>query len=424
MRANNLTQVLAFFALERTGLHGQNLRMWFIDRPTSPRHRLKQALLEARKQQRAEKLLLVGHRGCGKSTELNQLVVELDDAYLALNFDLLQATGRTTIGYEDLMLALATQIIRFCIDNKLFGRPLSDPLSDMMGGVRDWWLRIIAGLEIRAPGGVATYAELTTLLGELQLGVSQSSLTREQIRDRINQQMPELIRRVNLVVHEAQRTLGARRLLIIVEGLDKTDLESARNIFRDHAPTITAIDATTIFTFPLALRHADDYQQIRNTFEQKVRVLHNFAPRHPDGALDQAEVDLLKALVIKRTNAELIEAAALDYLVAMCGGIPSHLIQLVQNAVLFARQRDENARQITLADAKAAAKEMRDEMIIGLSSQEWDLLWARHQDHAPVNEPAMQRLFYKSALVEYTNDEPWCDVHPLLLGILTDRYGR
>jgi energy-coupling factor transporter ATP-binding protein EcfA2 len=59
--------------------------------------------LEARRQQRAEKLLLVGHRGCGKSTELNQLVSELADAYLALNFDLLLATGRTTIGYEDLM---------------------------------------------------------------------------------------------------------------------------------------------------------------------------------------------------------------------------------------------------------------------------------------------------------------------------------
>lgn len=319
---------------------------------------------------------------------------------------------------------MSTQITRFCIDNKLFGPPLSEPLNEMMSGVKDWWLRIIAGLEVHPTGNISTYAELTTLLGELQLGVSQSSLTREQIRDRVNQQMPELIRRVNLVVDAAQKALGERRLLIIIEGLDKVDLDSARNIFRDHAPTITAINATTIFTFPLALRHADDYQQIRNTFEQKVRVLHNFAPRHPDGAVDATEANLLKDLVLKRTNAELIDASALDYLVGMCGGIPSHLIQLVQNAVLFARQRDEAAQRITLADAKAAAKEMRDEMIIGLSSQEWDLLWARHQDHAPVNEPAMQKLFYKSALVEYTNDEPWCDVHPLLLGILTERYGR
>jgi hypothetical protein len=424
MRAANLTQLLSYFALERTGLHGQNLRLWFIDRPTSPRRRLRQSLLEARRHQRAEKMLLVGHRGCGKSTELNQLVSELGDEYLALNFDLLLNAGRTTIGYEDLMLALATQVIRFCIDNKLFGRPLSDPLNEVMSNVKDWWLRLIAGLEIRTAGGVSTYAELTTLLGELQLGVSQSSLTREQIRDRVNQQMPELIRRVNLVVGEAQRTLGERRLLIIIEGLDKIDLESARNIFRDHAPTITSIDASTIFTFPLALRHADDYQQVRNTFEQKVRVLHNFAPRHPDGAPNRDEIDLLKSLVLKRAEERLIEADALDFLVEICGGIPSHLIQLVQNAVLFARQRNERTENITLVDAKAAAKEMRDEMIIGLSNQEWDLLWARRQDHAPVNEPAMQKLFYKSALVEYTNDEPWCDVHPLLWSILMDRYGR
>lgn len=424
MKAINLEQVLSYFVWDRTGLRGQNLRFWFIDRPTSPRARLREWLQLAPRHNTGDMLLLIGHRGCGKSTELNQLIEELKEQYLAVGFDLLDTVGRTTFGYEDLMLAVGTKVTTFCIDNKLFGRPLSDPLNDMMRGVKDWWLRVVAGLEIRTPTDITTYAELKTLLGELQLGVKQSSLTRAQILDRINQQMPELLRRINLVIEEAQRNLSPRRLLIVVEGLDKVDLETARNIFRDHAPTLREINATVIYTFPLALRHSDDYYQVRNFFNHNVHVLHNFAPRHRDGSPNTEDLALLKELVLRRIEPQLIASDALDYLVDICGGIPSHLIMLVQGAVLYARQRAPTAEVITLPDAKAAARDVRNELIIGLSKQDWDLLWARHQDKDPLNDVAMQRLFYKGALIEYTNDLPWCDVHPLLLGVLMERYGK
>jgi hypothetical protein len=422
MKATNLDQVLYHFNQGKSGLRGQELRAWFIERPATPRNRMRTFLTRMRQRHQVAHVLLVGHRGCGKSTELNKLIEEMHDDYLAVTFNLMEVTGRTTVGYEDVMLAMATQVMRFCIDNNLVRRPLADTLSTGWQAVRDWWLQVIAGSPVR-PGGseLASFAALNTLLGEIELGVKQSSQTREQVLSQINQQMPELIRWLNYVIDEAQSALNPKRLLIVVEGLDKVDLESARNVFRDHAPTLTSVQSTMIFTFPIPLRYSDDYQQVRNAFDGKVHVLHNFAPRHADGVDDELGSAQLRRLVLARMEEHLIVPEALDFLVEMTGGVLSHLVQMVQNAVLYAQDRQFDAERIELVDVQRALRELRDELSVNLSRQDWRILAARHHDRDPAIDDATQLLFYKNVLIEYSNDRAWCDVHPALWGLL-DHY--
>ena len=124
--------------------------------------------------------------------------------------------------YEDLMLTLATQITRRCIDDNLVGRPLTEPLREGWQAVADWWQRVVAGLNLTPVGTeLATSASLSTLLGEIEIGISQSSFTREQLNGLVDRQMPELVRQLNWVIGEAQQHLNPKRLLVIVEGLDK-----------------------------------------------------------------------------------------------------------------------------------------------------------------------------------------------------------
>ena len=243
MTATTISQVLSNFN-PRTPLSGQSLRLWFVPRASSPRRRLE---IQLRGQRAPMKVLLVGHRGSGKTTELNKLAEEVTDQFETVGFDVLNITGRSTLGYEDLMLSLSTQITRYCIDKRLIGRPLTDPLQAGWQNLADWWRRVVAGLEIGKDGGeVETYASLSTLLGEIEIGATQSAFTRDQINLQIDRQMPELVRQLNWVIDEANRHLAPRRLLLIVEGLDKVDLSAARNVFRDHAPTITALNTSMI----------------------------------------------------------------------------------------------------------------------------------------------------------------------------------
>lgn len=414
MKAINLEQVVRFFD-PKEPLSGQHLQMWFVQRPQSPRRQMRTYLMVQRPM--PMKLLLVGHRGSGKSTELNKLIEELGDAYAAIGFNVLDLTGRTTPGYEDLMLVLATQITRYCIANNLIPRPAGDVLSEQWRSMSDWWRRLVAGVSVQpASVEVNTYVELSTLLGQIELGARQSSQTREAVIDQVNRHMPELIRQLNLVIDEAHRHLDSKRLLIIVEGLDKVDLESANSIFRGHAPTITALNAAMIYTFPLALRHSDEYATVRRHFDGD-HFLHNFALRHADGNEDGDGMRTLSELVLKRLEPALIDDDALRLLVDASGGFPVDLVKLVRNAAIYALDHPETSK-ICASDADEAIKDLRREISAPLTRADWQVLKKRHEDRVLTNDEENRRLLFNGALIEYSNHRQWCDAHPVLWAIL------
>lgn len=133
MRAVNLSQVVEFFD-PKQALKGLHLRTWFVERAGSPRRRLVYFL----EPHRPRKVLFVGHRGTGKSTELNKLAEEIQDRFHTIGLDALTVVGRANMRYEDLMLALATQVTRRCIDDGLLSRPITEPLREGWQALADW----------------------------------------------------------------------------------------------------------------------------------------------------------------------------------------------------------------------------------------------------------------------------------------------
>lgn len=418
MKATNLEQVIRFFD-PRQALSGQHLRFWFVPRPQSPRRRMANYLLRIQPS-KPSKLLLVGHRGSGKSTELNKLIEDLDDRYLPLGFDVRDLTGRNSPSYEDLMLVLATQVIRFCIDENLVQRPVGDALTEQWQGLRDWWRTLVAGVNVQpASREINTYLELSTWLGQIEIGASQSSSTREALIDQVNRHMPELVRQVNLVIDQAQATLSPKCLLIVVEGADKVDLAAAEDIFVNHAPTITSLNAAMIYTFPMALRFSDGYNAALRNFDAYF-YFHNFAIRHANGEDDGPGIDALRQIVRKRLEPALLADDALDLLVEACGGSPVDLVRLVRNAANYGLDHEE-VPVLGINDVRDAIKDLRREISAPLTKHDWQVLRRRHQDRELTNDPENRRLLFNGALIEYSNDIQWCDVHPVLWPLL-DHY--
>jgi len=412
MKAANLEQALRFFDPKKP-LSGQDLRFWYIPRDYLPRQRMK-ILLELSHE--PLKILFVGHRGSGKTTELNKLSEELADRFYAIGFNVLDITGRTTPEYEDLMLAISTQVTLDCIRRGVVSRPLAEPVQRRWEKLRDWWRQIVAGASFEPfPAEASFSVQLQTLLGQVELGAKQSSLTRETLKFQINQKMPELIEHLNWVIEQAES--GGKPLLLIVEGLDKVDLKSALDIFRDHAPTITAPRAHMIYTFPVALRHNDDYNTVRLSFPDE-HILRNRTVHHRDEKPDQTSREFLEQLVRARLDEGLITAEALNLLVEANGGLPVWLVVLMRSATLFALERTGAAGPITVDDAHHAISELRRELMAPLSRRDLVVLRERHHDRQLSNGTEEQRLLGNGSLIEYTNDVQWCDAHPVLWNVL------
>jgi energy-coupling factor transporter ATP-binding protein EcfA2 len=412
MKARSLKEVHLYFD-PRESLKGEKLKTWFVQR-ASPREGLRISLSI---QPEPQKMLLVGHRGSGKSTELNKLAEEIKDQFHVIIVDVLAIIGRTNLEYEDLMLAISTQVTRNCIENRFINRPLAEPVRQGLGRVFDWWQRVVAGIEFGQPAPEAEVSlQLDTLLGEIEVGARQSSSTRETLKEQINRQMPDLIRHLNWVIGQAQAG-DNRRLLIIVEGSDKIDLDSAASIFRDHAPTITAPEADMIYTFPIDLRHSQHYNTISLNFSD-VSYLPNLATRCADGTPNEAGIATLRDFVLARMEEHLIEPQALDLIVKANGGIPVTLISLMRTSSLIALLRNEAGTCITRDDANEAIRRLRREMSAGLTRDDWRVLRERHRDRHLTNDEIEQKLLYNGSLIDYANGETWCDAHPALWNLL------
>ena len=345
MKALDLDQAITFFDPERP-LLGSDLRMWYVPRPETPRGYLRRVLLNSQRTKKTIQFLFVGHRGSGKSTELNKLAVELEGKFVTVPLDLFEIVGSVNPTYEDLMLALSTQIVRFCIEENLIARPVGDKLRQSWREVGDWWLRLVSGLEVRPPSGeVETFAELGTLLGQISLGARRSAFTHDQIIAQIHRQMSELIRRLNFAIEEAQAHLNPQRLLILVEGLDKVNLTAARHIFRDNAKAVTSLDADVVFTYPIALRHSEDFRTVLSFFSDH-QFLQNIGIFHPNGENAAEGQAALRRLVLARLEERLIEPEALQRVVMASGGILTDLVKLIRSAAIYALVRDDHAQQI------------------------------------------------------------------------------
>ncbi len=216
--------------------------------------------------------------------------------------------------------------------------------------------------------------------------------------------MSELVDYLNWVVDQAHAHLNPRQLLLIIEGLDKIDLQSAQEIFRKHAHTFTSLRSAMLVAIPLALRYEFD----------NVQFMPNLRIRMKDSQGDIQGVTTLQQIVLKRIESRLISDEALECIVHGSGGIVVELIRLVNSSALHAQASNEHASCIKLANAEDAVKDLRKELTANLSRADWQVLAQRYRDNESSNEPAMQRLFHKGALVEYPDDTPWCNVYPLL----------
>ena len=211
--------------------------------------------------------------------------------------------------------------------------------------------------------------------------------------------------------------MGNKRLLLIVEGTDKVDLEPAMSIFRDHAPTITSPKATMIYTFPIDLRHTDHWNTIRLNFPS-MYFLPNILTRNADGSDNEQGLNTLRRLVWARAEARLVEPEALELVIRANGGIPSRLVFLMRASALYALERDEQAGVITVDDARNAIQELRREIEVTLTRNDLKVLRERHRDRKLTNDTDEQRLLYNGSLVEYSDGDVWCDAHPALWPLL------
>jgi hypothetical protein len=207
------------------------------------------------------------------------------------------------------------------------------------------------------------------------------------------------------------------RVLVMVEDLDKTDLGTAKQLFYEHAASLSAPPVSVIYTFPTALRHHDDFMQVKANFPT-LCVLPNLKTRMRDGSPDEEGSRGLTSILTKRVEEDLFAPGVLRTLTELSSGVPRELIALARRACLEARKADRP--QIEPPAVEAAARSKRRDYQVLLTTKQIALLKRIRQSKAVENDEACRTLLHNLSVLEYRNWDVWYDVDPVIEPLLEE----
>ena len=395
-------------------------------------------------QEGSPKVLVYGHRGCGKSTEINKFVSELDPSWLVVKLnagDFLPVSGNQA---ADVLLAACTRLMDIAQErglalNETSMKPVAEYFAETTKSQtqsRDGSLECEAGAD--ATGGVLgqLFGLRAKLVAALKFGSRSETSTVESVRRRKG----ELAVAVQALVQAAEIAWQKKfdqpqgRLLLVIEELDKLGLEDARRVFVEDGRLLAEIGIRAIYTIPIFAFHSADAGAIRAYFEHEER-LPMIKVVNPDGTPAATGRATVRDIVRRRVAASVLPDAALDYLITHTGGVLRDVFEAIQTAAQFrtvkqsgilnetavkeALRRMETNIGLQIAYPPGEKGERKDPELLQKKLAAIAKRQAQKERIIAQPDPDQQLLLMSGALLEY-NGDGWLGVHPLAKAYLKD----
>jgi hypothetical protein len=254
---------------------------------------------------RDEKILLTGHMGSGKSTELNRLVADeaTQKRFFVVKYGVREVLNIIDIEYLDFLLSFGAVLFTRAVEGKIKFQPgMIDKISGWVAfakGEGEALQSLDAGRNKREKVYNFFKSVLSILVREVSL--------RQTVRQSIQRNISELVEVINLTIEQIQASLpSGQELLVVIDDLEKIpDVERAERLFNQAGGYMILPQCKIIYTLPIALYYSMSFQQIANTFS-KPYFLRNIKLQERDGREDDKGFELLKALLEKRIDLALV----------------------------------------------------------------------------------------------------------------------
>jgi hypothetical protein len=412
--ANDLNRAWLNFELDlplEPGSQGE-ANPFYVDRPGNPVAELEDALLAPYFQ--PPKFFFSGHRGCGKSTELRRLAVNPDihTKFWPIHFSIRQEADINDLDFRDILLAIGGRMYReYRAQGGKLPKELVAELDSWRGQIETEIKRIIAGRtsEVEIEAGVEAFFVNAGLKMKLE------PATRTELRQVFQRDITGLIKAIDNISTAIQKQ--ERRLpLVLIDDLDKPDLEKAKEIFHGRREIMLQANCAIVYTISGALFYSEEFEAIRDRaiFLPNIKL-------HPRQHPEERDADgyaTLRSFVYKRLAADLVAADTVDAAIACSGGVFREMARIMRAAIGRARRRKSG--QIELADVELGVAEIRNEYRRILDRSDLEFLRQVHESNQLYRHERLRPLLQLLALLEYRNAENWCDIHPALDKLLDE----
>ena len=409
------------------------------DKSRDPRQNTRQRLWNTLNEGEDLRLLFCGHMGCGKSTELNKFLSEHKNDFFAVKFSAQTEMSMIDIYAEDLLLVMAERTLKAALGAGLkVEKELLAPVEKYFSTEE---IRKTSTFEAGAQAAVgADTGILERLVGLFARISAEAKFNTRAERTAIaslRRRPSDLLAQANILFGAVRKAIESqqKRLLIIVEDLDKLGIAQARDLFVNNHQLLTGVGCNVVYTIPIFLLYSPDKGAFAPQFDGVVN-LRMIQTMTPPGTRTEG-FGAVKKIVQARLGEGMVSDEALDLLVENTAGVLRHVFEVLStaantvNASIPLNKQDIQygldqlthslQAQINLPGVPLEyGPQSRDELLERLAK--YAGLQAEGKKPPPDPDPTAQLLLKSCALVEY-NGEGWFGVHPLAKRYL-DRLDR
>jgi energy-coupling factor transporter ATP-binding protein EcfA2 len=376
-----------------------------------------------------KKVLFMGHRGCGKSTELERVRKELEPVFFVTTFSIKDEIDTIDLNYIDLIFVILDKLLQALEPHNIEINP------DILKNLYDYWhdekiynifktdkmeADVIAGAKLNF---------LTAMMFSVKGVLKTGKETKEEVRRIITAKISQLMLGINDLIDNISSRLKevGKVPILIVEDLDKLDISVAKDLFLYHKNTLTELNIHIIYTFPIFLHYSHDFSEIEQSFDHN-EFLYMIKVHNKDYTYHPIGIELIKKIISERSDSDnLFIDGSLEYLIKQSGGALRNLFEMILNASLKSRGRKID--KIDMESAKFAYIKLRSGFERTISRKHVDTLKRIYEDpnknpfiddtNLDVNDN-LKELLKSLAVIEY-NGERWCDLNPAVVDILDSK---
>lgn len=390
-------------------------------RGTNAIERISMALLYAKNPYM--KILFMGHRGSGKTTELSLLSDKISQEFEVISFRIEDEIDAGTMTYIDFIFAITSQLVKYLDSNKKIKIKTAD-----IEALYDYWdkEKIVEETENAALEGTSEFEAKLSILKSILLkcgGILKTGAeTKITVRKKIEPKVGFLIQLLNNLIAKIDEQLvdvEKKRLIFIIEDLDKLDSGTARGLFVDYRKVIFSIQARMILTFPIFMAYDENYNMIKEDVDM-CQMLSIIKVVHKDKNKYEKGIDTLKEIVFKRADSKLFSSEALEFMIMKSGGAIRDLFQMISEAAYEALVNKHTC--LELSDAQCAYRRLKSEYerIIRTEEDVKKLVTVYRDPRSLTSDNTLMSLLRRGAVIEY-NGERWCGIHPAVEDFLKEK---
>lgn len=361
--------------------------------------------------------LLLGHRGCGKSTELNKMSEKfMERGYQVKTITCSLDLDLVNIVYSDLFILMGEALLKIADESECVIE------KDILKEIVNFWDE---GTEIKSfqkiettcvEGGASAKTpgileNILKIFVKIKADLKYNEETRKEYRKKISLRSSEWIRLLGLVSEEITRKSEGKRPIIIFEDLDKLNPEDAWEVFYNYAAILSGMSFPVIYTFPIALSYDARFSAMESYFITK--TLPMIKIETIDGQPFSDGIAVIREIVEKRADLNLFETDVLECLIQYTGGSLRDLFYAINTSAKRADRR--NSETISMEDAERALEELKTSLTRRIEKKDYDFLLNICKGNKELIEDKknLLKMLQASVVLEY-NGKRWHNVHPLI----------